>query len=219
MKKIATIIENFDLAINDVKKSDLSKLGKLAENIKISRDCLFQLRLELRKMDSISTRDEIHFFKHQKPYIRGKLNFYLELNNFLIKYPTRGISKQRNYINEQLNKLEIEKSKVFVFAKYRKLKGTKFDHMYFLRANNQLDLFTNKNLDDPEFSTSHDYLASVIVKHDLLMKFYVNELSLLKTKKVNVIVEEVKPAILMNLSWNASKTDLINRIPRRLRRV
>lgn len=212
MEKIATIIENFDLAINDVKKSNLPKLGKLAENIKISRDCLFQLRLESRKMDFISTRDEIFFFKYQKPYIRGKLNFYLELNNFLIKYPTRGISKQRDYINEELNKLEIEKSKVFDFAKYCKLKGTKFDNMYFLRANNQLDLFTNKNIDDPEFSTSHDCLASQIITHDLLMRFYVNELSLLKTKKVDVIVEEVKPAILRDLSWTASKTDLIELI-------
>jgi len=209
MEKIATIIKNFDLAISAVKKSDLQKLGKLEESIKISRNCLFQLRLELRKKDFISTRDEIFFFKHQKPYIRGKLNFYLELNNFLINYPISGIPKQRNYINEQLNNLEIEKSKVFDFAKYCKLKSTKSDYMYFLKANNQLDLFTNKNIDDPEFSTSHDYLASQIITHDLLMKFYVNELNLLKIKKVNVIIKEVKPTILNYLTWTGTNTELV----------
>ncbi len=208
MRKIATIIDNFDLAIIDVKKSDLPKLTKVAKNIKIARDCLFQLRLELRKMDSISPRDEIHFFKKQKPYIRGKLNFYLELNNFLIDYPATGISKQRTYINEQIAILKAEKTNVSDFAKYCKLNATKLDYIYFLRADHQLDLFMNKHLDDPEFSTSHDFLASQIITFNLLTKFYDNELKLLKTIKVNVVIKEVKPAILQNLKWTASKTAL-----------
>ncbi len=212
MEKIVTIIDNFDLAITDVKKLDLPKLSKVAENIKISRDFLFQLRLELRKRDFISPRDEIFFFKRQKPYILGKLNFYMELNDFLINYPTGGISKQRIYINEQIVKLESKKAEVSDFAKYCKLNATKLDHIYFLRADPQLDLFMNKDLDDPEFSTSHDFSASQIVTFNLLMKFYVNELSLLKTKRVDVVIEEVKPAILRDLSWTASKTDLIELI-------
>ncbi len=212
MKKIATIIDNFDLAIIDVKKLDLPKLTKVAENIKIARDCLFQLRLELRKMDSISTRDEIHFFKKQKPYIRGKLNFFLELNDFLIDFPATGISKQRIYINEQIAKLKAKKAEVFDFAKYCRLNATKLDHIYFLRADHQLDLFMNKHLDDPEFSTSHDFLASQIITFNLLLKFYDNELELLKTKKSIVVIKEVRPAILNNLKWYGSKTGFIELI-------
>ncbi|NEW80061.1 MAG: hypothetical protein GZ086_11695, partial [Gelidibacter sp.] len=140
MKKIATIIENFDLAINDVKKLDLPKLTKVEKSIKVARDCLFQLRLELRKKDFISTRDEIHFFKKQKPYIHGKLFFYLELNDFLINCPETGISKQRIYINEQITKLKAKIAEVSEFAKYCRLNATKFDQMYFLREDPQLDL-------------------------------------------------------------------------------
>jgi len=214
MRKIATIIDNFDLAIIDVKKSDLPKLNKVAENIKIARDCLFQLRLHLRKMDSISTRDEIHFFKKQKPYIRGKLNFYLELNDFLIDYPATGISKQRIYINEQIAKLKAEKTKVSDFAKYCKLNATKLDYIYFLRADHQLDLFMIRNLEDPEFSTSHDKLASKIVTFNLLMKFYASELDLLNPKKENVVIEVVKPLKVVKplLEWKGSNTDLIETI-------
>ena len=163
-------------------------------------------------MDSISTRDEIHFFKKQKPYIRGKLNFYLELNDFLIDSPATGISKQRIYINEQITKLKAKKAEFFDFAKYCKLNATKFDYIYFLREDPQLDLFMNKNLDDPEFSTSHDLLASQIVTFNLLMKFYVNELKLLKTIKVNVVIKEVRPAILNNLKWYGSKTAFVELI-------
>lgn len=209
MRKIATIIENFDLAITDVKKLDLPKLDKVVKSIKIARDCLFQLRLEMRNMDFISTIDEIHFFKKQKPYIHGKLFFYLELNDFLIDYPATGISKQRIYIKEQIAILKAKKAEVFEFAKYCKLNATKFDQMFFLREDPQLDLFMNKNLDDPEFSTSHDLLASQIVSFNLLTKFYANELVLLKTKKSIVIIKEVKPAILQGLTWTGSKTALV----------
>ncbi|MDO9594938.1 MAG: RteC domain-containing protein [Lutibacter sp.] len=211
MKKIATIIDNFDLAITDVKKLNISKLGKVEKSIKIARDCLYELRLEMRNMESISPRDEIHFFKMQKPRIHGRLFFYLELNNFLINYPETGISEQRIYIKEHIAILKSKKADVFEFAKYCRLNATKYDHMYFLREDPQLDLFMIRNLEDPEFSTSHDKLASEIVTFNLLMKFYASELELLNPKKENVVIEVVKPLKVVKppLEWKGSNTDLI----------
>ena len=208
MKKIATIVDNFDLAITDVKKLNISKLSKVEKSIKIARDCLFQLRLEMRNMDSISPRDEIHFFKKQKPKIHGRLFFYLELNNFLINYPESGISEQQIYIKEHIAIMKAKKGEIFEFAKYCRLNATKYDHIYFLREDPQLDLFMIRNLEDPEFSTSHDKLASKIVTYNLLMKFYASELELLNPKKEDVVIKEVKPAILQKLRWTASKTAL-----------
>lgn len=208
MKKIATIVDNFDLAITDVKKLNISKLSKVEKSIKIARDCLYQLRLEMRNMDSISPRDEIHFFKKQKPKIHGRLFFYLELNNFLINYPETEISEQRIYIKEHIAIMKAKKAEVFEFAKYCRLNATKYDHIYFLREDPQLDLFMIRNLEDPEFSTSHDKLASKIVTYNLLMKFYASELELLNSKKEDVVIKEVKPAILQKLRWTASKTAL-----------
>lgn len=208
MEKIATIVDNFDLAITDVKKLNISKLSKVEKSIKIARDCLFQLRLEMRNMDSISPRDEIHFFKKQKPKIHGRLFFYLELNNFLINYPETEISEQRIYIKEHIAIMKAKKAEVFEFAKYCRLNATKYDHIYFLREDPQLDLFMIRNIEDPEFSTSHDELASKIVTFNLLMKFYASELELLNPKKEDVVIKEVKPAILQKLRWTASKTAL-----------
>ncbi|MFZ2282919.1 MAG: RteC domain-containing protein [Lutibacter sp.] len=208
MEKIATIVDNFDLAITDVKKLNISKLSKVEKSIKIARDCLFQLRLEMRNMDSISPRDEIHFFKKQKPKIHGRLFFYLELNNFLINFPESGISEQQIYIKEHIALLKAKKGEIFEFAKYCRLNATKYDHIYFLREDPQLDLFMIRNIEDPEFSTSHDELASKIVTYNLLMKFYASELELLNPKKEDVVIKEVKPAILQKLRWTASKTAL-----------
>jgi hypothetical protein len=214
MKKIAKIIDDFDEKIIDIKNSNLNKLSKLKENIRISKNCLMQLRLELRKSGFNSKREEITFFKYQKPHIQGRLNFYLKLNSFLIEYPTVDNNKQRNFINNELNKIDVEKTKHLDFIKYYRLKESKLDHFYFLRSNNQLDLFINSNyhIEDPEFSTSHDHLVSQIITQDLLTKFYAKQLKLLSTDKSNVVIEEVKPKILRDLSWTASKTDLVELI-------
>ncbi len=40
------------------------------------------------------------------------------------------------------------------------------------------------------------------------MKFYASELELLNPKKEDVVIKEVKPAILQKLRWTASKTAL-----------
>jgi len=214
MKKIARIIDDFDKKIIDVKNSNLNKFNKLKENIRIAKNCLMQLRLELRKSGFNSKREEITFFKYQKPHIQGRLNFYLKLNFFLIEYPPVDSNKQRNFINNELNKIDVEKAEHKIFIKYYKLKESKLDHFYFLRGNNQLDLFMNSNyhLEDPEFSTSHDHLVSQIITQDLLTKFYAKQLKTLTTDESNVVIEEVKPKILRDLSWTASKTDLVELI-------
>ncbi|MDP3945217.1 MAG: RteC domain-containing protein [Lutibacter sp.] len=209
MKKIVMIIENFDLAIDAIINSDLPKLDKIKEKISIATEFLFQTRVVLRNTDSISKKDEIRFFKHQKPYVRGKLNFYVELKNYHTKYPATGISRQKKYINKQIVKLEVKKRKIFEFTKYCMLNATKFDHIYFLRAHYQMDLFMNNDLDDLEFSTSHDLLATQIITYNLLMKFYMEELALLKTNKSNVVIKEVRPAILNNLKWYGSITNYV----------
>jgi len=209
MKKIATIIDNFDKSIYDINRSNLNKLNKLKENIKISKTSLQQLRLEIRRNDFKTIKSEIKFFKHQKPYVQGRLNFYIKLNKYLLKYPPAGKLKQENYIYKELKKLEINKRKHLAFVKYYKLKENHLDHLYFLRANNQLDLFIETfHYDDLDFSTSHDLLVSHIICQDLLTKFYTKELETLEVKNIEIKVEEVKPEIFNNLTWSASKTDL-----------
>ena len=210
MKKIATIIDNFDKSIYDVNRSNLNKLNKLKENIKISKTSLQQLRLEIRRNDFKTIKSEVRFFKYQKPYVQGRLNFYIKLNKYLLKYPPAGKLKQEKYVYKELKKLEANKRKHLAFVKYYKLNEYNLDHLYFLRTNNQLDLFIETfHYDDPDFSTSHDHLVSQIICQELLTKFYTKELEAIETKKVKIKVEEVKPEILRDLSWTGSKTELV----------
>ena len=156
-------------------------------------------------------KEEITFFKCQKPYVVGKLNFYLRFSTSLLEYPSVCNTKIRNYINEELNKLDSSICKHLEFVNYYRLDESKLDQIYFLRGNSQLDLFINNNYhyDDPEFSSSHDHLVSQIITHDLLTRYYAKELKCLTIRESNILMEELKPESFGDLSWRGTKTEFI----------
>jgi len=211
MKKISAIINDYNFEISEIQKSDLKNLNKTKESIRLTLHCLHQLRLKIRKYDFPSKECEINFFKHQKPYICGNLEYYKCLLRFHTEKPSVDILKQKEHIYKQINKLENKKRKDLDFYKYWKQEEVSFDEKYFIRSNNQLHLFSNYKYadNDPQFSTTHDSRAAEIFTYDLLTTFYAQELYLLKQIDEGVVIKEVTPAILMDLFWNASKTDLI----------
>jgi len=211
MKKIEKIIAIYSGALNKNEKSKLQNIEKIKVNIKLSDDCLYSLRLEIRESDFASKEDEITFFKYQKPFVQGRLKYYMHLYNFHLAKPNLNLKKQSRFIHEILNKFEILKNKNLPFFRYYKHNDNHYDYAYFLRGNKQLEiLFSIANFDrDPGFSTSHDYKASEIVAYDLLTSFYDQELNFLKLMGEKCIIKEVKPAILNDLSWTGTKTELV----------
>lgn len=210
MKKIALLIEDFDVSIGEIEKSNINKLSELNQKISTSIDCLNQFRVTIRNDNFSTTKEEINFFKCQKPYIQGRLDYYRKLKDFHIENPVGVISKQRKFLNKELNAIDEEKCKYSDFIKYYRLQKKDLDHLFFLRGNDQFELFLDNShhYDDPEFSTRHDYIVAKIITNDLLITFYNEQLESLKKKDSNIVIEEVKPAILNDLPWTASKTDL-----------
>lgn len=208
MKKIASIIEKFDMSINEIENSTINENEKLTSLIKITQDYLNECRLELRYRKFSSKEKEINFFKYQKPIINGHLKFYVCKLNYLACKPTVSEKQQEVFIHKKIKSLESRKKKNMSFFTYYKYGSTRLDEKYFLRGSDQLDLFDNSyELDrDPQFSTSHDLRASEIICYDLITNYFKEELSLLKNEKV--VVEDVKPLVFRDLPWTASKTDL-----------
>ncbi len=133
------------------------------------------------------------------------------MNTYLLKKPFVSLSQQSKFIKTQLNKLDTDNCVHLKFVKYYRLGESHNDQMLFLRSNKQFDMFTDtsRHSDDPEFSTNYDYLATEVTANDLLKDYYSKELKSLKKMDPNTIVEHVKPEILNNLLWTASKTDLV----------
>lgn len=210
MSKIAMIIDEFDTSICEIKTKNFSELFELQKKIELSYECISQFRVIIRDQGFSIEKEEINFFKKQKPYIQGRLYYYQSLNTYLLKKPFASSTQQIEFINIELNGLDTENCLNLNFVKYIRLNKAEFDDIMFLRKNNQFDLFldASHHIDDPEFSTNHDYLVSKIIARDLLRKYYSKELDLLNSEingiNKNVFTQEVKK----DITWTASNTDL-----------
>lgn len=214
MKKIDRIIADYSAKLNKIEKSNLNESNKIIESVKLSVLCLDELRLLLKNGDFTSIESEINFFKYQKPYVYGRAKYFSQLQKFQTDKPKSNIREQRNFINTAIKKLEIKKFKQLEFFRYCRNCDKRLDQIYFLRGNEQLEIYLDPARldDDPQFSTSHCKKAAEIIEYDLLTSFYEVELNNLFKLENNLTIKEVMPAILNNLSWTASKTDLIELI-------
>jgi hypothetical protein len=211
MKKINYLLNEYAVLKNDIDLQKLERSIHLKEHIKISKAFLHKLRLYIRDYIFESTTDEIHFFKLIKPKISGDLMFYNAQLSYIVCKSDVAVSIQKSFLKAKLKKLESYKKKNILFYRYYKQGEVFLDDKYFLRGNEQLELFNSQTLlcSDPDFFTSHDMKASVVISNDLLRGFYKNELSILDMIGNEVLYNDIKGPVENNLTWTATKTDLI----------
>lgn len=210
MKKIIPLIEKYKRQQESLIRNRKDKVTRLKFQIKEAEKLLNQLRINLRSTKFSNTKEEIQFFKHLKPSIYADLIFFSSQLKYHISKPNATNSILKNYLKNELKKLEQQKKKNIDFYSYYKHNSNFLDHLYFLRENKQLDLF-NTELSvylDSEFYTSHDTLAAEVMAYDLLTEFYKKEIEKLKRIESGVFNENLNT---MNepLKWTASKTDFI----------
>ncbi|OBX22029.1 MULTISPECIES: RteC domain-containing protein [Bizionia] len=211
MEFINKIKKTYVKQIENLDYLNLTNLEDLKIGINLSKKTLYQLCILIQKESYfLCPEDEILFFKRTKPFIFGRLKFFIEVHNYQLERPKVDIRKQKKYLRDALSNLESQKKKNLYFWRYVRHKQTAFDNIYFLRSNSQLEL----NFDDsdyflnPNFSTNHDNLMSQVVAFDLLTDYYKNTLSKLETNGI----EQSEQSMLTNLFWSGSKTDLIELI-------
>jgi hypothetical protein len=213
MKNILQLIAHYQAQQKAIAKKIDPELIKLQNHIEIAKDLLYKLRLNIRKTKFKNIKDEVYFFKHIKPTIHADYILYSHQLNYQSSKPnsTRGIQKQ--YIKDELKKLESKKRKNIAFYKYYNHQKVALDHVYFFRKNLQLDLFATNLITslDPEFYTSHDALAAEVIAYKLLTNFYKKEMTQLN--RIETVKEmSSKYGSTDHLNWTASKTDLIELI-------
>jgi len=88
MLKIRQIIEQYHIQILQIEESNLRNLNVLKEGLDLSVNTLNKLRKRLRAKDCfLSQEEEIHFFKHSKPFINGRIKFFSKVRRFISKKP------------------------------------------------------------------------------------------------------------------------------------
>ena len=187
-------------------------IKKLKNQIKLTKELLDKLRVHVRNHQFKEQKEEIYFFKHIKPSVCADLIYFKSQLKYQLSKPNTINSLSKNYLKNQLKKLESKKRKNLNFYKYYKQENTFLDNVYFLRENKQLDLFS-ADLSihiDSEFYTSHDTLAAEVIAYDLLTNFYKKEIN--KLKAITAGKFNNSQNIKSPINWTASKTDLIELI-------
>lgn len=212
--KITKSINKFKNQIDLIKESDLSDIQNVAKGIQVSRECLHRLRLILRNKEFNSKQDEIDFFKEHKPFVYARLKFFVKIHKYIVEKPKGTIKKQRKYISDQIEKIDQRRSSYLDFEKYYLQDQTTLDKYYFVRGKDSLELIseTSHYYTDPEFSTSHDNMVAQIIASELLINHYNSELDYLRRKELQPFNEDSPIKPLEDLSWSASKTDLVELI-------
>lgn len=215
MLHITPIVEEYKKKLEQNKNKNLQDISILTEELELSINTLNQLRILLRTKECLFSQEaEIYFFKVIKPFINGRIKFFSKVRQFIFERPNASIKKQTKYVCLLIDELEKHKIRNLEFFHYIRNNGTSLDHIYFVRGDCKLNfpVDTSHYFTDPEFSTSHDNLAALVVSYDLLSNYYGLELQYLKSQDENRTIEEISPAILHGLSWTASKTDLVELI-------
>lgn len=210
MKRILPLIEQYHAQQKKHAQKKNNKVQILKAQIQEAKDLLNNLRVNIRSTKFKDTSEEIQFFKHIKPSIYADFIFYSSQLKFQVSKPNSTNSILKNYLKNELKKLENKKRNNIDFYGYYKHNNNFLDHLYFLRENKQLDLFSTdiSTYLDSEFYTSHDSLAAEVLAYDLLTEFYKKEIK--KIKRIESgLFEENKNTRVNSLEWTASKTDFV----------
>lgn len=210
MKKYIPLVEQYYVQQKEHALKKNTKIVKLKLHIKQAKEILQDLRVNIRNRKFKDNNDEIHFFKQVKPSIYADFIFYNNQLKYQVSKPNTTNSILKNYLKNELKKLEIKKRKNLEFYRYYKHKSTFLDHIYFLRENKQLELFSTdiSVYLDSEFYTSHDTLAAEVLAYDLLTNFYKKEINTLKNISTGIFDDNSKN-FMASLYWTASKTDFV----------
>lgn len=152
--------------------------------------------------------DEIKFFKHTKPKFTSKLIYYKKVRKLETRKPLGCQRIQREYLDNELNKLNVYFSENLEFYNYYRLGSDFIDSKIFIRTNDEIDY----NLEtfyyelDHRFSTTHDFKAATILSNEIFQKYIESKIKNLSDNKP----VEIKPFLEKPvLKWTESKTSLI----------
>lgn len=214
--KIRQLIKEYKIKIIPIEQSNLNDFSVVENGIKITRKHLQELRILLRDNSFETKQDEINFFKKQKPFVYSRLKFYAKLYDFLLNKPAGSIQQQRDYIDNEIKKLQKHNQRNLDFIKYYRENATHFDKFYFVRGKDNISLASDTShfYTDAEFATSHDNMMAKIMAYDLLINHYQQELKNLRNIEKGARNNENLQSFSGGkcLKWTASKTDLIELI-------
>ena len=157
--------------------------------------------------------EEIHFFKCVKPKVYSKFLYYSKILKIEAKCPFGTIEARKNYFEKEIEALERYFKENLEFYHYYRRKQVFLDSAFFVRGMKKIPHVSNLHfLIDKKFSTSHDYILSTIMAHEMLIKYYSREMNKLEYMSNNKTSFGENEYFRSDAKWTGSVVALVELI-------
>lgn len=207
MEEVRMLYEELEHRLQSISFDQENILTQAEQCIRATLEVISRLKKFILEYMFKDKQEEIHFFKEIKPQFLSKLIFYNKVLNLETRRPIGSDSTQREYLNNELNKLKHFFDKNIDFYQYCRTGATYLDEKYFLRGTNDIYLGVDNLIfdSDPRFSSSHDLKIAKILSNDLLRIYLNNVLDRMDGKSSQK--QTTNPS--SKLTWTLSKTACI----------
>lgn len=123
---------SIETSVVDMEDCDITIEESIAM-IELLKKHLSDLRSFFLSKESISTQEEIVFFKEMKPEILGLLLYFNKIHNIELKRQTGSNDSQREHFEQELHSITYYFERHLDFYRYYRSKANYLDDYYFLR--------------------------------------------------------------------------------------
>lgn len=177
--------------------------------IQFLKEKLNEMKLFLLSHPFVDEKEEILFFKHQKPMLLGRLIYFYKIYRIESHRPPCEELAEEYYMKRQ-EELKLFFDRHVAFYQYYRSGATYRDTHYFLRGQYEVSTETETYdfEDAPEFSTGYDRLVARIIATEMLYAHHTTRRRTLSQPKDT----ELSSVLLKEYSWTDKKAAAVELI-------
>lgn len=211
MEIMTELYAQLEEQLSEIELKHESLITQARLSYQASEQAMQELKKFVAAYEFKDTKEEIRFFREIKPMFYSKLIYFTRQFEIETKRPDGSQRVLRKYLNRQLANIKRYYEDNDTFYKYYRSGATYMDGAYFTR--DKFDILVGFDISyfdcDPNFCTSHDYKAAMLLANEQLV-IYLNKALL----RLNDKRPDDKTAILeeLGLNWAEPKVSLIEMI-------
>jgi hypothetical protein len=149
---------------------------------KSSLDCWSKVQQLVKERGFQTAAEEIRFFKEIKPRFTGLIEYYTQRYHALLFMPVNDNIELGQFWRWEGRKIERFYENNEAFCRYMQEGATDKDEEYFLRDNKKGPALLHGRIHDldPDTSTSHDYLVTMLSAYRLYERYINGEIKKLE---------------------------------------
>ncbi|MDD3323233.1 MAG: RteC domain-containing protein [Paludibacter sp.] len=203
---ITKLNEELNLQLQSIDFETDNLIEKSQKSFTCVTNALNQLKAFVFNYKFCNEKEEIQFFKKQKPELYSKSIYYKKIAEIESLRPIGCYEEQEIYLREELKMLTNFFNRHKDFYQYYRMESIHFDDIYFVRERSDFKQKMQGADIDNNFSTVHDYTVAKIIAYNQLEVFLNKELEKIRLNFQNPHVDHL--GIFEKFSWTGSKISL-----------